>query len=701
MPRTIFLATALTVLAVCAVLAAPPVDYLRTQQSKSDRIPDYDSYFDANLVLMMVYNDGNICYDDAGIFCRPDGFYYPYTGNQTVPGDRTCVYAAGLWIGGKVDDEIRVATASWASEFVPGSIIDGQPQPDDPSLRVYKIDASSGPGDPDYDEWPADYGAPVDGGGQPLLSGDQTLWAVFNDLGATGHGVYHTDPLGIEIRQAVWGSAEVGEEIVVYVKYLLYNRGGNDIDSCFISFWADPDLGDAGDDLVGCDTISNIFYCYNDGADSEYGTYTPSWGGKLISGPAVPSEGDTATFDGTLMPDYRNLPMTAFSRMINGLDPTTATQVFSLMKGLDRDGSPVLDNNNQVTTYFYAGDPVTGTGWLDEASADRRFLMTAGPFFFAAGDSQQVVIKLAVDADASPLQAIAKLKHTLDYQAAELAYEPLTVAPTDLVQAGVSNYGRAAGWYWDSNNPRWFAGVDWGGAVFYGSVDNGSEFFGSSITDPSMMHDVEIRFSNTGNTQMAYRYIRSEGYDYGGFHEVPFTVWDIDENRQLNAAFVEMEGSGCFDLTWGPCDADDGGREYLFILNSDYSGTEDPVYVGNLIDLIDAGDWDNLYAWWPRLNPGHTLLELADDQVLGFYSQRINQNGLKNQIRFIANDETSGSSQAIDIYSYSLGSTMLSAYVEGDHFSGGECIFATETDTNSVFVQFLPAGRGLFEGSLI
>jgi len=87
------------------------------------------------------------------------------------------------------------------------------------------------------------------------------------------------------------------------------------------------------------------------------------------------------------------LPMTSFNKYINGTDPQTAEETFNYMKGLDPDGG-VADHTDpitgQVKAFMVDGDPVTGAGWLDENPADRRFMLTAGPFTFAPGDTQEV-----------------------------------------------------------------------------------------------------------------------------------------------------------------------------------------------------------------------------------------------------------------------------------------------------------------------
>jgi hypothetical protein len=138
--------------------------------------------------------------------------------------------------------------------------------------------------------------------------------------------------------------------------------------------------------------------------------------------------------------------------------------------------------------------------------------------------------------------------------------------------------------------------------------------------DPDSFVTVEVRFSHI-HTQKAYRYLRRQrpdgssppggrGYLYGGFRDVPFTVWDTDHNRQIDAAFVELmnidaNGSimppsqqpSTFDSTWAPNTSDNGNRELLFVVSSPYSATERPEYA---VDAAVTGDLPSLYELWAR-----------------------------------------------------------------------------------------------------
>ncbi|MEW6412748.1 MAG: FlgD immunoglobulin-like domain containing protein [Candidatus Zixiibacteriota bacterium] len=207
----------------------------------------------------------------------------------------------------------------------------------------------------------------------------------------------------------------------VYIKYKLYNRGNRVIKDMYLGYWSDPDLGQGGDDFVGCDTLNNIWFCYNyDNDDTYYGPAPPVLGFKVLYGPVVPAAGQTAYFDGQPMADFENLGLTAFVKFIGGEDPDSYSQTYGFLQGLTKSGEPYTYDGDTLT-YIFSGDPVTGVGDLDIAPADRRMLGVSGPFDFRPGDSQFVLIKMAVGQGTSNLNSITEVKAILNEP-----FDPLT-----------------------------------------------------------------------------------------------------------------------------------------------------------------------------------------------------------------------------------------------------------------------------------
>jgi len=384
---------------------------------------DNSTRIDANLVDMFVTNHGSFAWD---ITTGDPGLIYPKGTNKTA------VFASGLWLGAMINDTIHVTVAAYSMEYSPGAMLNGGPaaDPNDPHWRVYQINPNSGPGDPDWDEWPVQDGAPVDGNGDPLLLGDQTLWCVYNDADPLLHtdGAGSTAPLGVEVQQTVFAYNRTGAlGNIVFMKFLIINKGSNSLHQSYVSLWSDPDLGGAGDDLVGCDTVLSVGYCYNaTNNDQVYGTTPPCVGYDFFQGPIVPSANDTAYVSGVAYPGFRNLPMTAFNKYINGTDPLSPQESYWYMQGLDATapGHPPYVNPQTLdtTTFTFPGDPVTNSGWLDGSPADRRFLLVSGPFNLdpvsAHGDSvivgvtaQEVVAAIVMGQGSDRLNSITVMKN--------------------------------------------------------------------------------------------------------------------------------------------------------------------------------------------------------------------------------------------------------------------------------------------------
>lgn len=419
---------------------------------------DTETMIDVNNLMMFVNNGGGYAEDWALLLetLKNDGLYFP-SGT-----DRSIIYSGGIWVGGKVNGEIRLAVGAYDTpEYVQGPAdANGNAVPDDPRFKVYKIRGDStvwhnpdkggmniAGGIPytrhdstlhynDWVEWQdpavlAD-GAPLDEFDNPLLIGDQTLWCVFNDGFEHEYDAYGggTESLGVELQSTFWGF-DLGGALgnTIFAKWVIINKGSNVIDSAFVSLWADPDLGGASDDYVGCDTTRSIGYCYNaTNNDEAYGAAPPAVGFDFLQGPIIRESdndpiyagydfsADTAFLNtGDTIPQAFILPMTSFNKYINGTDPDLPDQAYGYMLGFDAVSQcpdcPYIDpESGDPTKFFGAGDPVAGTGWNDDTPADRRFMLSTGPWTFNPGDTQVVVAAIVVGQGKDRLSSISAMK---------------------------------------------------------------------------------------------------------------------------------------------------------------------------------------------------------------------------------------------------------------------------------------------------
>ncbi len=210
----------------------------------------------------------------------------------------------------------------------------------------------------------------------------------------------------------------------LYLRYKFYNKGNNTIKNMYMGLWTDPDLGQAGDDMVGCDTLNDLMFCYNgDAEDDQYGDSIPAIGFKLLHGPVVPAPGETAVFDNQPLADYRNLGMTACNIYVGSQDPDDFEGAYCGLQGLDRICDPYIYEGN-ILRCLRSGDPVTGLGDIEVYTGDRRMMLCSGPFDFRPGDSQYVLIKMSVARGPDYLQGITAVKALLNKE-----FDPYTDDP--------------------------------------------------------------------------------------------------------------------------------------------------------------------------------------------------------------------------------------------------------------------------------
>ena len=340
-----------------------------------------------------------------------------------------------------------------------------------------------------WENWPVDLGAPyIDRNGngvydpppggatvreliegnydEPGIAGadlnhpaDQVIWAVWNDLNRSLR--FGSEPTGLEVQSTVWGYNLWGSPLgnVFFRRIRFTNKGGVEIDtsgskgvfyldSMYVSQWSDPDIGDAGDDLAGCDPGLNLGFAYNSNATDnlfrEFHLPPPAIGYDILQGPVLFSPGDRAVFDLKYKQDFKNMGITSFSHYISfsGQEPpvgyVNSIYFYKLMRGY----AHVLSRNQyfphppNVTPgpFPFSGDPLLRTGFIDGLGndwsplpGDRRILCNTGPFQLAPGETQEVVLALVCGLGADNLSSISVMKYNDRF--AQSAYDALFSVP--------------------------------------------------------------------------------------------------------------------------------------------------------------------------------------------------------------------------------------------------------------------------------
>lgn len=399
-----------------------------------------DQYVRINInnISTCIYNNGRADMSPTG----DSGFQFPSLSYNTT------VYESGLLWGGKVNGQIRSGGSCYETGLKPGKILPNG-KSEDPlssSVRAFRVRPDYKTGDlsteikdenkdqqtifnqyeKDWNEWPASKGAPfkdVNANGiyEPMIDipgvsgADQTIWFVANDLDSNQtKKLFGALPMGIEMQTTVWAYKDlVPLNNMIFKRYLVINKSKTKFEEMYFGIWSDPDLGgDAGDDLIGCDTLLNLAFCYNgDNSDPSYGAYIPSVGFLLLQGPVTEGvANDTARFMWKTTAGKKNLQMTGFSWLYKYAAPygdpklgnyNGTIQIYNFLKGNLSDGTPHPNPLTGGSTKFpFSGDPITQTGFVAgktypdgfiDRKHDRRMMLCSGPFNLAPGDTQEVI----------------------------------------------------------------------------------------------------------------------------------------------------------------------------------------------------------------------------------------------------------------------------------------------------------------------
>jgi len=333
---------------------------------------------------------------------------------------KTAVFLAAPWVAAQFEgnpSDIRTAAVQNigrnGTEFRPGKILRSGNSilPDDPTLLRYRIyylrQGDNASTNIDYAQWPVADGAPVDANGNPLITGSESMWYVANDL---SNRRFSSQPLGCELQQYMYGfvGTNPAPNNTIFIQYRLINRNIPNPQNpnaglwknAYVAIFNDSDVGEAGDDVVGCDTLNGLAYTYNGvPSDAIYGSPPPAVGYVFLSGRRGSSP----------------ISPSAHVRFDNFGGPTGEPEtgrpdhVYNFMRGLDKNGNP-LGNTVPGSRFMFPGDPETGQGIIETQVGDKRSVLAFGPFDVPAGDTVEITYAVTIAQGTSHLNSVTVLK---------------------------------------------------------------------------------------------------------------------------------------------------------------------------------------------------------------------------------------------------------------------------------------------------
>jgi hypothetical protein len=307
------------------------------------------------------------------------GFEWPLNSNKFA------IFTTGLSIAAMVGGQFRMAAAFHSGEYLPGYIVDSSGFPaarTDSRFKIYRVRAGDNGGtNPDWLNWGnmVSYGAPytdfnhnniyesnIDTPG--VRGAYETIFLCMTDGFPQSHTLAEgfgggTLPLYAEVHMLGWSINNSVFDAVQFFKWEIINKNNTAWNSTYFSIGADPDLGGASDDYIGCDTTLRLGFCYNgDNYDTVYGTNPPAVAMLLLEG----------AINKSVTPN-KNLWMSSFvyftfmSSTVCENDPIgEPLPAYYMMKGLKKDQTPWVippGGQSNVTKYCYSGDPETASGW--------------------------------------------------------------------------------------------------------------------------------------------------------------------------------------------------------------------------------------------------------------------------------------------------------------------------------------------------
>ncbi len=215
-----------------------------------------------------------------------------------------------------------------------------------------------------------------DYGDYPLIKrGCCMSYLIFNDMAGV-HTYSNSDPIGVEVHMILYQYNSFQEYLhnATFVDLKVINKSTQTLYDFATSLFVDPDLGNYGDDMIGCDSTLNLSYVYN-GDD-----FDESNAGNLGFGQGPPAFGVVELTQGI----SSHVP----NALANG-----PQELYNCMLGLKPDGSNYVDEFGMPTKFVYHDDPNVSNGYSQweqgMVPGDQRFFTNTLTPVLTPGDTVQ------------------------------------------------------------------------------------------------------------------------------------------------------------------------------------------------------------------------------------------------------------------------------------------------------------------------
>ncbi len=413
------------------------------------------TFLDGNNINSMFFNTG--IFDQDRRTSNTPGLEWPKGTGQYA------IFTAGLSVSALYNGELRMGTAFYGGEYLPGYVLDSSGiavGKTDSTFKFYKVKRGDNINNSiDWANWGfmVPYGAPFtdvnhDGVYEPdidtpgVKNAVQTIFICLTDAFPESHSVSEgfgggTLPLYSEVHLTAWCYDTPELMDVQFIKWNVINKSHVPWNGTYFTLGSDPDLGCADDDYIGCDSTRSLGFCYNcrevDCASTyRYTGIVPSVGFQWLQCPGVRNMGITSI-------TYVGKASNGFPMCEREPNPG-ALNAYNFMKGYKGDLTPWVippGGPQNITEYCYSGDPESGTGWCEAQSeitgrvdncggpgvtigniinttngGDRRIILNSGSDNLTVnpGDTQKILIAQLIARGISRRNSVTRLKILAD-----------------------------------------------------------------------------------------------------------------------------------------------------------------------------------------------------------------------------------------------------------------------------------------------
>ena len=409
---------------------------------------------DHNRIFTWIQNTGTFN-QNIGTANTP-GFIWP---KGTL---KTAIFTSGICIAGYVNGNIRMGSSSYWGEFRPGTIniSNGISIPyTDSTFKFYKVsEGDNCNNNLDWANWGLmiPYGAPyTDKNGNfqydPCIdipgihTASQTVFICMTDGFLKSHNSSEgfgggTLPLNSEVRLTAWTYGGKVSSVVSdaqFLRWQIINKNESPWESTKVSIVCDPDIGDATDDNIGCDSVRQMGYCYNSdnedgvGNPGTYGSSPPAVGMRILRSIKNKRSLGNEVFGCTSFCYFRS---SGSGGPVCESDPYDYIHAYNYMDGYKRDGTKWINPVTFTQTKFtFSGNPENGQGWTEylgkvdncgsdsgsvvpSPGGDKRFILSVGRNNLTINpyDTVEVVITQLISRGVNHLNSVTKLLHYSD-----------------------------------------------------------------------------------------------------------------------------------------------------------------------------------------------------------------------------------------------------------------------------------------------